>query len=349
MTRPLALIEGDLAFPKPRPFDGLPPPFGSRRGAARVTEQREPPLAAQTATQTAAQQAIQDAVQRKSQPMRTGLLPPGVKHVLFWNAPPQRPNPHRFDAELAEAKRYLEMGNGQQRSSRSDRMLAASIFAGCSIALTWLLVTCSMKDAEKAKSVSVAPTIPSDATPRPRGDHPKSAATTVVADTQTTVRVEKRPPQSVAGAASVVPVKGTPTSPAAPKHITRIVPKQATQVAPHADGRVARSTNVAKRTRMARLSGAQVNERVALSRAVGRATRPSVSNQPEWTARPSADGDTFDKAALLRWATQQRRGTVTTRATVPASGNTDWNARMTQRRITDNPEAFRAGSSTPQK
>lgn len=343
MTHPLALIEGDLAFPKPRPFDGLPPPFGSRRGAARNMEQREPPLAAQTA----AQQAMQDAVQRKSQPERTGLLPPGVKHVLFWKAPPQRPNPYRFDAELAEAKRYLEMGNRQQRSSRSDHMLAASIFAGCSIALTWLLVTCSMKDAEKAKSVFVSQPILSAVTPR--GDHPKSAATTVVADTQTTARPEKGTPQSASGTARMVSPRAAPASPAASKHITQIVPRQATQMAPHTDGRLKRPANASKRTRMARLSGAQVNERVALSRAVGPATRPSASNQPEWTARPSADGDTFDKTALLKWAAQQRRGTVTMRATIPASGDTDWSARITQRRITDNPEAFRAGSGTSQK
>ncbi|MFM0730197.1 hypothetical protein PQQ52_06820 [Paraburkholderia sediminicola] len=338
MNRPLALIEGDLAFPKPRPFDGLPPPFGSRRRVAWDAAQRQPQLAAQTA----AQQAIQDAVQRKPQPARTSPVPLGVKHILFYKTPPQRTDPHRFDAELAEAKRYLEMGKTRWRSSRSDHVLAASIFAGCTIALTWLLVTCSMKDAEKAKAVPVAPTVLSVASPR--GDHPKPVATAAVAETQMTVTVEKGP-QPVAEVASVAPAKVALTS---PEHITQVVPRQAVQVTSHADDRGNPSAKAAKRAKAARLSEAQVNERVALSRAVAPVTRSSVSKQPEWTARASAEEDTFDKAALLNWAAQQRAH-VTTRAAVPIPGDSDWNARMTQRRITDNPEAFRAGSGTQQK
>ncbi|MFM0502436.1 hypothetical protein [Paraburkholderia caffeinilytica] len=344
MNRPLALIEGDLAFPKPQPFDGLPPPFGLRRQAAWNPAQREPQLAVKTTAQTAAQQAIQDAVQRKPQPARTSPFPPGVKHILFYKIPPQRTDPHRFDAELAEAKRYLEMGKARWRSSRSDHVLAASIFAGCTIALTWLLVTCSMKDAEKAKAVSAAPPVLSAA--NPRGDHWKPVATTAIADTQTAAMAGKVP-QPVVAVENVVPEKAAPASSAAPDHTTQVVPKQIVQVASHADDRITPSAKAAKRVKVARLSGAHVSERVALSRAVGPATRPSVSKQPEWIARASAEGDTFDKAALLNWATQQRAH-VTTRATVPVPGDVDWNARMTQRRITDNPEAFRA-SGTPQK
>lgn len=341
MNRPLALIEGDLAFPKPRPFDGLPPPFGSRRGAAWNAAQREP----QVTTQTAAQQALQDAVQRKPQPLRASPFPPGVKHILFYKTPPQRTDPHRFDAELAEAKRYLEMGKARWRSSRSDHVLAASIFAGCTIALTWLLVTCSMKDAEKAKAVSVAPVVLSAA--NPRGDQSKPVATPAITDTQTAVTAGKAQ-QPVVAAESVMPTKAAPTSPTVPDHITQVMPRQAAQVASGAGDRITPSAKAAKRVKVARLSEAQVSERVALSRAVGAAKRPSVSKQPEWTARASAEEDTFDKAALLTWAAQQRAH-VTTRATVPVPGEADWNARMIQRRITDNPEAFRAGSGTPQK
>jgi hypothetical protein len=39
MTRPLALIEGDLTIPLPRPFDGLPPPFGSHHRVLREAVQ----------------------------------------------------------------------------------------------------------------------------------------------------------------------------------------------------------------------------------------------------------------------------------------------------------------------
>lgn len=337
MNRPLALIEGDLAIPKPRPFDGLPPPFGSRRRAAWDAAQRKPQLAAQTA----AQQAIQDAVQRKPQPARTSPFPPGVKHVLFWKLAPQRSNSHRLDAELAEAKCYLEMGKTRWRSSRSDHVLAASIFVGCTIALTWLLVTCSMKEAEKAKVAPVAPTVLSAASSR--DDHPKAAAIAAVADTQMAVTAEKGQ-QPVAAVASVATAKVAPTSPTMPEHIiTPVMPRQAVQVAAHTDDVVPSPTKAVKRIKVARLSEAQVSERVRLSRAVGPALRPSVSKQPEWTARASAEDDTFGKAALLNWATQQRAH-VTTRAAVPvpAPGDTDWSARMTQRRVTDNPGAFQA-------
>jgi len=49
------------------------------------------------------------------------------------------------------------------------------------------------------------------------------------------------------------------------------------------------------------------------------------------------------RAAAPRWAVQQRRASAVTRTTVSTSGNVDWNAHMTQRRITDNPAAFQSG------
>jgi hypothetical protein len=43
---------------------------------------------------------------------------------------------------------------------------------------------------------------------------------------------------------------------------------------------------------------------------------------------------------LLDWAAQQRRANITTRARIPVPKDTDWSAHLTQRRITDDPEAF---------
>jgi hypothetical protein len=90
---------------------------------------------------------------------------------------------------------------------------------------------------------------------------------------------------------------------------------------------------------------------VALNRSIRPATRPAASTQPEWTARSSAtaDEDTTEQSAWLDWAAQQqRRATVTMRAnanaSAPALADADWNAHMTQRRITDNPTAFQAPS-----
>ncbi|MFL9898224.1 hypothetical protein PQR71_08645 [Paraburkholderia fungorum] len=415
MNRPQALIEGDLAFPKPRPFDGLPPPFGSRRRAARAAAQNSTHLEPQPAAQTEAQQAIQDAVRRKEPPGRQGPFPPGVKHVLFYKAPPQRSDAHRFDAEMAEAKRYLEMGKVRPRSSRSDYVIGATIFLGCSIALAWLLATCTTRDAEKATTLAVTRPVAPAVSSAPV-DHPQELgklAQSAVEDTQTVARnvpsvasavPTASAPSSVAAvtaaassvtsyaAAEVAPARSeasyaaadvAPTrseanhavatvapAPSEPNYavptvasarqaknddtIPKVAPRsERTQLSQHtvqqptarASTREATTGRPAKADRkvaVARMTEAHVDERLALSRTVRPATRPSVSKQPEWTARPSAENDAIDQAALLNWAAQQRAH-VTTRATMPVPGDTDWNARMTQRRITDNPDAFQTG------
>lgn len=160
MTRPLALIDGDLAIPLPRPFDGLPPPFGSRRNLIREAMQR-------TVRETTGRNAA-------------SRFPPGVRHVLFYNAPPRRVDTSPYDAALAEAKRYLEMGTVRPRSSRSDRVLSAAIFAGCTIALAWLLITCSVKEADKTKALDMTATVTSAV--KQRVDQPKATPRIAVAD-----------------------------------------------------------------------------------------------------------------------------------------------------------------------
>ncbi|MEZ0600634.1 hypothetical protein ACAX43_00500 [Paraburkholderia sp. IW21] len=371
MNQPQALIEGDLAFPKPRPFDGLPPPFGSRRRAARTAAQNAAQREPQPAAQTEAQQAIQDAVQRKEQPARRGPFPPGVKHVLFYKAPPQRSDAHRFDAEMAEAKRYLEMGKIRLRSSRSDYVIGATIFLGCSIALAWLLATCTTREAEKATALAVTrPVVPAvSSAPVDHSPEPAKLAQSAVEDTQTVVQGVPSVASTAASAPSyaaadvapapseasyAVPMvspashaKNDDTTPvAAPRsprtQLSQHAAQQPTARASTRETMTSRPAKADRKVAVARMTEAHVDERLALSRTVRPATRPAVSKQPEWTARPSADNDAIDQAALLNWAAQQRAH-VTTRATVPISGDADWNARMTQRRITDNPDAFQAG------
>ncbi|MFM0098466.1 hypothetical protein PQQ87_22890 [Paraburkholderia nemoris] len=188
MNRPLALIEGALAIPKPRPFDGLPPPFGSRRRTARAAAQDATQRAPQPIAQTEAQQAMQDAVQRRPQQARPGPFPPGAK-LLFYKVPQQRVDFHRFDVAMAEAKRYLEAGRARPRSSRSDHILGGAIFVGCGIALAWLLATCAMRDANKASELAVKPPVMSAVSSSPVVDSQESIklAQLAVEETQTTV------------------------------------------------------------------------------------------------------------------------------------------------------------------
>ncbi|SDF98210.1 hypothetical protein [Paraburkholderia phenazinium] len=355
MTRPMALIEGDLTIPLPRPYDGLPPPFGIRRRVMR--------------------EAVHQAVRETAAPAQLDRFPPGVQHVLFYKAPPQRVDTGRWDAALAEAKRYLEMNTARPRSSRSDHLLAGAIFAGCTIALTWLLVTCSMKEAEKAKAVPLAPAVLSAVSPHV--DSPKPVAKPAVADTQTAVAVEKTSPPAASAvtnvaakpadadaplAASISQLAQTgplpslvpkqvghvaALSPAEPKQTAQVLPRQTVQVSAHEDDTATSPTTPPKRVKVARLSETHVKERVALNRATRPVTQPAVSKQPEWTAGTSHShsGASTDNAPWLNWSAQQLRPAPTIRQAAPVPGDSSWNDHMTQRRITDDPTAFHVGGS----
>ncbi len=365
MTRPLALIEGDLTIPLPRPFDGLPPPFGAHRRMLR--------------------EAVQKAVEQVARPARAPRFPPGVTHILSYRASPQRVDTTRWDASMAEARRYLEMSNTRPRSSRSDHLLAASIFAGCTIALTWLLVTCSMKEAEKAKPLAVASAVQSSAkatdSPLDHSQQPvepvvdatrAAALASTLAPLQTIASIGSAAPATPARYAEPVAVPTNPIAqagslPDAPKQsvslsqaeprptaapspviqkqaasLPQVTLKQSTQIAARDDNSKA-PVKGASRTRMARLTEAHVSTRLALSRTVRPAAQPTVSTQPEWSARSSHDDGSVDQAPWLGWASQQHRTPPAMRATVPADNN--WNDRMTQRRITDDPAAFHTGGS----
>lgn len=336
MTQPLALIKGNLAIPLPRPYDGLPPPFGVRRRLVR--------------------EAVRQVVEEVAKPAgRRSMFPPGVKHVLFYKTPARKVDTQRVDAALAEAKRYLEMGKHRPSSTRSDHLLAASIFAGCTIALTWLLVTCSMKDAEKAKVVSVTP--PSLKATIAHGNGPKHDGSAVVATVHgterempsTSVLPGSSPArvQSVAEALPPAPVtprlqvaQAASRSPVVPKYAGRTVPHETASIA-GGDMRAAPAREASRRVHVARLSEAHVSERVTLSQATRPMTRGSVSTQPEWNVGVPSSND--NEAPWLNWSAQQRRPSPTMRAATPVSNS--WNDHMTQRRITDDPAAFHTNPS----
>lgn len=384
-TRPLALIEGRLALPKALPFNGVPPPFGSWRRASPAAALRQPhPLAA-----TPAQQAMQDAVQRKpASSMRGNPFPAGVKHVFLYKLPKQPDFSHRIDAQLAEARRYLEMGKSRFASSRSDHVLGAAIFVSCSIALAWLLATCSTHESGK-----VTPPVPnaSHVTPGTAEKRlPPTAATVPVsrgavspATPTQPVDVEKKAaPQAVAtlssprderglraAASDATPQSasqlGTPiTREAAPlerRAVSEINPpaarSSALRPAPRPELRPDRRPDPRPELRPDRRPDPRIAPTpTARTTATATATaRPSVSKQPEWTARPPVRDDTAarspalspDSAALLNWAAQLRQAQITTRANVPIAGDTDWSTHMTQRRITENPGAFEPTGGQP--
>ncbi|PZR42446.1 hypothetical protein [Paraburkholderia fungorum] len=302
MNRPLALIEGDLAVPLPLPFDKLPPPFGG--GRLRVVpkpEQHSGP-------------SSQVAKSIHAVPPKMGRrFPPGAK-ILVYKAPPPRADSGRFDEALAEAKRYQEMDTFRPRSSRSDHVCSALIFAGCSIALAWLVTTCSMQEAQKAQIASVLPaTQPAVSTPATAPSQQPVAS--VVADVHTASQ-----DAVVATAANTDTLRVAPVGNA-------VLPQ------------VVQSAKAAKKAKTARFTQAQLAERQASARVIRSSTRPSVSRQPEWTAPALRDADETERAQWLKWANQQPRVQITTReSSVPA--DTNWNAHMTQRRVTDDPDAF---------
>lgn len=325
MSRPLALIEGDLALPTTRPFDGLPPPFGTWQ-RAKLAQRR---------------------------------VPPGVKYVLSYKVPPPKMDSRRFDAAMAEAKRFMEMGTARPRSSRSDYLLGATIVAGCSIALTWLIFSCSMRDAKKAQALAestVAPIVVSKVT-----NLPPLEAKQNVEVSQATHPVESKPESQ-----TVVVVPSTSPAPATKalveKTLVKLIEPAVVEIAQTPSARRKRTTQTPVQSYAApprakpkktieptRITAAHLGERLALSRTARPAVQVGASKQPEWAAPAAQNDDTSDQAQLRNWATQQRRANLTTRAATSVPGDIDWNARMTQRRITDSPEAFRAGSGTPQK
>ncbi|EIF35549.1 hypothetical protein BCh11DRAFT_03373 [Burkholderia sp. Ch1-1] len=333
MNRPLALIEGDLALPSARPFDALPPPFGSRRGPAQAAAPREP----RPKSRTDAQRAIQNAVQPQASAIRRGTFPPGVKFLLFYKLPQQRDHSRRFDEQLAEARHYLEIGGVRPRSTRSDHVLGAAIFAGCGIALAWLLTTCATHGADKAATavigrVAVRPPVEFTGTVTQSGSSaanstPKPAASKASA-----------PANATPGAA----FGNVPTSES--QRVEHLVKQWATRVSAD-QAAPSRPAKANRQVSIARLSKLHVDGRLALSRITNAATQPSPSKSGEWTARSSSVNETAERATLFDWAAQQRRAAITTHAGVPTPGDTDWNARMTQRRVTDNPDAFNTSRS----
>ncbi|WCM23271.1 hypothetical protein NDK50_35575 [Paraburkholderia bryophila] len=335
-------------MPNARLLSGLPAPFGLKPQPARTAAQQEPPCGARDGVQ----QAIRGVVQPRMPVTHRNSAVPGAGFVFFYKMPPRRDHSDRFDAQLAEARRYLEMGKVRPRSSRSDHVVGAVIFLSCSMALAWLLSTCATRDASKTTSVALTrPDLPSPNGPGSGLASPKAQVATRSADVLAARLPKPGAPESTALEASRH--RTSDASPALNKAPKAVPKAESTQTSLRFESRVATrgsrrdhetklAATPARRTAMAHLTQAQVEARVALTRAVPSASRPSPSHQTDWTTPAASTHETAERGALLDWAARQRRANVTQRATVPVSGETDWNASMTQRRITDNPGAFQA-------
>ena len=327
MNRPLALIEGALALPSSRPLSGLPPPFGSWRRSASHMQQRTP------------QPGIPGAPRYAAHVNRRGRVPHNAKFLFFYKLPQRRADLNRFDEQLAEAKRYLEADNSRPASTRSDHILGAMIFVGCSIALAWLLATCSTHDIAGTSATAARPAavaiVAAPVTVRPAARvQPETAetaprtvnASATIAQAASPVMVPLPQLKHRAGPVTL-PQRGESQRYASvPRHIA-------------AENRLAK---IHRLSTVAPAIDAGIEQRTALSRSIDSPAPPSLPRQPELAASQSSSNDSAERSALLDWAAQQRRANVTTRASVPVPGDTDWNAHMTQRRITDNPAAFQA-------
>ena len=332
MSRLHTSVEGCLTIPLPRPFDGLPPPFGLRRNAMRKPEQ----LAVRQAKASTSMEAC----------------PP---YVLPDKPLLQRADTHVFAALMAEAKHYRAMNTVRPRSSHSDHLLAGIIFTSCTIALTWLLVTYSVKDAEKSKSVTATPT--ASIAVNSRVDRREIAAKAIVADT---LRISKAAQTAALGPQQVAQV--VPMSTAEPRQVAQVA--SASSTAPQPGAEIAsRSFVVTKptawataggnatftppqqaenRVKVARLSEDHSTEHVTSSRTNHPAALPAPSTQPEQTARLSRSHNEAlpDMTQRMNRAAKQQPPSSVTPFPALVAGDDNWNDHMTQRRITDDPSAF---------
>ena len=337
MNRPLALIEGKLALPNARLLHGLPPPFGVLRRPlhAYILCWAPPPVVA------AAAQSTVPKTGRRQRPLRRDPLSPGNQFRFFYKQPKPLNDSSHFEAQLTEAKYYLEAGEARPRSSRLDHVLGAAIFAACSVALAWLLISRATHVTGNTTTVAMTP---------PPVVHLQNTGASTKHVTEFASGVGRHdssaaspvPPDALHNERAPVPQTTDPANAGQlPQHVES---HEAARVSSYdADTRrTAKRTGgvtTTSTTAVTRLSKSQIDKRLALSRSLHPGAQPSVSAQPEWNAPSPQTDDATELASLREWAAQRQRIDLTTRASV-STGDTRWNDTMTQRRITDNPDAF---------
>jgi hypothetical protein len=323
MTRSHSPVAGDLMVPVPRPFNRLPPPFGS------IHPERH--------------EAVRQAVRERSSPEESGRPRLTIRQSLSGNVKLRGIDARRWEAALAEAQRYLEPEPFRRRSSRADYLLAASIFAGGSIALAWLLMTASQNGAEPINAAN------------------RASASLYAEGLQTATAEENSSPLTSSAVASgkvkrvaKEEVPGTALSSKAPERVVEIIPRQTARLSTPHEEVSASPTRPTKRVKLAQLSADHINGRMSLNRATYPSARATVSKQPEWTTTTrtnhrhndtASDDASSDVAPWLNVSTKALQPIPKPNPTSTASTDTSWNDHMTQRRITDDPAAFHLTAS----
>lgn len=341
MNRPLALIQGDVALPNARSLRGLPPPYGASRRPPRNAAQ--PRL--QAAAGTPAHQTFREVARRKSPQERRLPFAPRQNSRFFYELPKTRDNSSYFDTQMHESMRYLAMGTMRCYSSRADRMLGGAILVACSIALAWLLTATATRDADKTGTIGTA----RESTAMGAEAQPQASARAAQASVEAAVKPETSPRVSAARTPKAV-LRRQPKS--EPKSDPKTGPKSAWKPSQEAARPI--KPNTTTKPTSPRPGDSRFDELRARTHAIRPAIRSVASAQPEWLPHPSPDatdtpvGDPVGNERL-DWPTshQHHRARSATRAnpSAAASSDIDWNARMTQRRITDNPSVFTALSA----
>ncbi|MEW9582662.1 hypothetical protein [Paraburkholderia sp. DGU8] len=301
-----------------------------------------PPNAAQPRLQAAAvtlaHQTFREVARRTSPHERRLAFAPRQHSRFIYELPKPRDNSSYFDTQMDESRHYLAMGTMRCSSSPADRMLGGAILAACGIALAWLLTATATHDADKPGMIGIARESPAMAT----ATQPQASARTA----QPSVEAGPKPATSVRAAAARTPKALLRTQ---PKTDPKTEPKSPWKPSQEA-ARPIKPRTITKPT-SPRPSEPQFDQLRATTAAIRPALDSAASAQPEWLAPPSPDatdtpaGDPFGNE-WLDWRTlhqhDRARSAARTKPSAAASSDMDWSARMTQRRITDNPSAFSA-------
>jgi hypothetical protein len=233
---------------------------------------------------------------------RATKAPPGTLHILRYPSRPKRHDTGPFDAAMAEARAWLE-ADARPRSWRSDYRQGTLIALAGSIVLAWLWMS-------------------SPAPETARG-----------ARTEAHVSVAEHVQLGALRADALAPAARRPVERATPLSRQEMTPVVA--ATPPVTGRRITARPALSGIRSVPPAGVKRSEIAAL-----------LSDRSMQTAQRSSGDEELSRPGNLpaQWADLSSRQSLASALTYqPAPiDDGDWNARLTQRRVTDIPDAFQA-------